>query len=245
MCNGAATGAIDLTVTGGVSPYTYLWSNGTTTQDLSGRTAGTYTVTVTDANGCTKSISATITQPTLVVLSSTVTNVACNGGNTGSVDLTVSGGVSPYTYVWSNAATTQDLSGLTAGTYTVTVTDANGCTKTTSATISENSTLAATTTTVPVTCNGGSNGSIDLTVSGGTSPYTYLWSNGATTQDLTGRTAGTYTVTVTDALGCTKSTSATIIEPTAIALTTAVTNVLCNGAATGSIDLSVSGGTPG
>ena len=152
-------------------------------------------MTVTDTKGCTKTSSATITQPPALVLTTTVTNVNCNGASTGAIDLTVSGGVTPYTYAWTNGATTQDISGLTAGIYTVTVTDANGCTKTTSATVTENSTLTASATATPVSCFGGSNGTVDLTVSGGVSPYTYLWSNNATTQDLSGLTAGTYTVT--------------------------------------------------
>jgi hypothetical protein len=260
LCNGASTGSIDLTVSGGVSPYTYDWSNDgaenpdNDTQDLSGLAAGSYTVTVTDANGCTKTSSATITQPSMIALSITQVNVLCNGASTGSIDLTVSGGVSPYTYDWSNDGAenpdndTQDLSGLSAGSYTVTVTDANGCTKSSSATITEPSMITLSTTQVNVLCNGASTGSIDLTVNGGVSPYTYDWSNDGAenpdndAQDLTGLSAGSYTVTVTDANGCTKTSSATITEPSAIILTTTQVNVLCNGASNGSIDLTVSGG---
>jgi len=242
LCNGSSTGSIDLTVSGGVSPYTYSWTGGATTQDRSGLAAGTYTVTVTDANACTKTLSATITEATTIVLTETHVNVLCNGNSTGSIDLTVSGGVSPYTYSWTGGATTQDRSGLAAGTYTVTVTDANACTKTLSTTITEASTLALTETHVNVLCNGASTGSIDLTVSGGVSPYTYSWTGGATTQDRSGLAAGTYTVTVTDANACTKTLSATITETTALVLTETHVNVLCNGSSTGSIDLTVSGG---
>jgi len=243
LCNGNSTGSIDLTVSGGVSPYTYSWTGGATTQDRSGLAAGTYTVTVTDANACTKTLSATITEPTNIVLTETHVNVLCNGNSTGSIDLTVSGGVSPYTYSWTGGATTQDRSGLAAGTYTVTVTDANACTKTLSTTITEASTVVLTETHVNVLCNGASTGSIDLTVSGGVSPYTYSWTGGATTQDRSGLAAGTYTVTVTDANACTKTLSATITETTALVLTETHVNVLCNGSSTGSIDLTVSGGT--
>jgi len=243
-CNGGANGSINLTVSGGVSPYTYAWSTGATTQNISGRTAGTYTVTVTDAIGCTKTTAVTITQPATIVLSTSVVNVQCNGGSTGSVTLTVSGGQSPYSYAWSSGATTQNISNRAAGTYTVTVTDANGCTKTTSATITQPSVLALTRTAVNVLCFGGATGSIDLTVTGGTTPYSYAWSNSATTQDISGLSAATYTVTVTDANGCTKTTSATITQPsTGLKLATTKVNVLCNGAATGSIDLSLEGGT--
>jgi len=243
LCNGGSTGSIDLTVSGGVSPYTYSWTGGATTQDRSGLAAGTYTVTVTDANACTKTLSATITEASLVVLTETHVNVLCNGASTGSIDLSVSGGVSPYTYSWTGGATTQDRSGLAAGTYTVTVTDANACTKSLSATITEPTIIALSTTQVNVLCNGNSTGSIDLTVSGGTGAYTYSWTGGATTQDRSGLAAGTYTVTVTDANACTKTISATITEPTLIVLTETHVNVLCNGSFTGSIDLTVSGGT--
>ena len=242
LCNGNSTGSIDLSVSGGVSPYTYSWTGGVTTQDRSGLAAGTYTVTVTDANACTKTLSATITETTAVILTETHVNVLCNGSSTGSIDLTVSGGVSPYTYAWTGGATTEDRSGLAAGTYTVTVTDANACTKTLSTTITEPTVIALSTTQVNVLCNGNSTGSIDLTVSGGTGAYTYSWTGGATTQDRSGLAAGTYTVTVTDANACTKTLSATITEPATIVLTETHVNVLCNGALTGSIDLSVSGG---
>ncbi len=245
LCNGASTGAVDLTVSGGVAPYSYIWTNGATTQDISNLAAGTYTVTVTDANGCTKTTSATVTQPPALSLSTSVTNILCNGGATGAIDLSVSGGVSPYSYAWTNGASTQDISGLTAGTYTVTVTDANGCTKTTSATVTENGNLMVSATSTPVSCFGGSNGTVDLTVSGGVSPYTYAWTNGATTQDLSGLTAGTYTVTVTDNVGCSKTTSVTVTQPPVLALSTVVTNLLCYGVPTGAVDLTVSGGTPG
>ncbi|MFN0175265.1 MAG: T9SS type A sorting domain-containing protein [Saprospiraceae bacterium] len=243
LCNGASTGSIDLTPSGGTSPYTYSWTGGATTQDRAGLAAGTYTVTVTDANACTKTLSTTITEPSAIVLTETHVNVLCNGASTGSIDLTPSGGTSPYTYSWTGGATTQDRSGLSAGTYTVTVTDANACTKTLSATITEASAIVLTETHVNVLCNGSSTGSIDLTVSGGVSPYTYSWTGGATTQDRSGLSAGTYTVTVTDANACTKTLSTTITEPSAIVLTETHVNVLCSGASTGSIDLTPSGGT--
>ena len=256
VCNGASTGSIDLTVSGGTAPYTYSWSNGSTTEDISSLAAGTYTVVVNDANGstfgCTATTSVTIGQPTAVSLSSTKVDVVCNGASTGSIDLTVTGGTAPYTYSWSNGATTQDISSLAAGTYTVVVNDANGstfgCTATTSVTISEPAApVALSSTKVDVICNGASTGSIDLTVSGGTATYTYIWSNGATTQDIRSLAAGTYTVVVNDAngstFGCTATTSVTIAEPTAVSLSSTKVDVVCNGASTGSIDLTVSGGT--
>lgn len=245
LCNGTNTGSIDLTVAGGTPDYSYLWSTGATTEDISNLAAGTYNVTVTDDNGCTTSTSVTITQPTALVLSTSATNVTCNGNGDGTINLSVSGGAGSYTYLWSNGATTQDLSGLGPGTYSVQVTDGNGCIANASATVSEPAVLALSTTKIDVDCNGNSTGSINLTVSGGTAGFTYAWSNGASTQDLSGLPAGNYSVTVTDAEGCTASTSVNITEPAVLSVSTSSTNVLCNGGATGSIDLSVAGGTVG
>ncbi len=251
LCNGAATGSIDLTVSGGTPGYTYVWSSGQTTQDRSGLVAGTYTVTVTDANGCTKTSSATITEPLVIALTTVVTNVACNGAATGAIDLTVTGGTGGKTYDWSNDGPEnpdndpQDLTGLIPGTYTVTVTDVNGCTKSSTATITQPPALVLSTSQVNVSCNGAATGAIDLTVIAGTPGYTYLWSTGQTTQDRTGLIAGTYTVTVTDANGCTKTSSATITQPTPIVLSTMQVDPTCGGVPNGSIDLIVSGGTPG
>ncbi|MEZ4893194.1 MAG: SprB repeat-containing protein, partial [Saprospiraceae bacterium] len=241
-CFGGSDGSIDLTVSGGTSPYTYAWSNGATTEDISNLSVGTYTVTVTDNHGCVKTTSMTINQPTDLSLSKTKVNVSCYGGSDGSIDLSVSGGTSPYSYNWSNGATTQDISNLSAGTYTVTVTDNHGCTKSTSATITEPSELSLSKTVVDATC-GLSNGSIDLTVSGGTNPYSYAWSNGATTQDVSNLLAGTYTVTVTDNNGCTKSLTATVNNLDGPTLSETHVDVLCHGGNNGSINLSVSGGT--
>src|SRR4030095_3697679 len=150
---------------------------------------------------CVATTSVTITQPELLV--ATVTSQDdpnCYGGNDGSAQLGVVGGTSPYTYAWSNGAVTQNLTGLVAGTYSVTVTDAQGCVATTSVTITQPELLVATVTSKDdPNCYGGSDGSAQLGVVGGTAPYTYLWSNGTTTQNLTGLVAGTYSVTVTDA----------------------------------------------
>ncbi|MBK8297488.1 MAG: HYR domain-containing protein [Saprospiraceae bacterium] len=241
-CNGAADGMITTTVTNGSTPYTFQWSNGSTTQNLTGLTPGGYTITVTDANALTGTATTTITEPSAIVLSTTKVNVLCNGASTGSIDLTVNGGTPGYNYIWSNNATSQDISGLAAGTYSVTVTDANGCTKTSSNTITQPSAIMLSTNQVNVLCNGASTGSIDLTATGGASAYTYMWSNNATIQDLTGISAGGYTVTVTDANGCTKTISATITQPAAISLSSSIVTPSNCFVSDGSIDLSISGG---
>lgn len=244
LCNGAATGAINITVNGGTPTITYLWTNGATSEDLSALSAGTYSVTTTDGNGCTASASATITQPAALVLNSTVTNVGCAGGANGEVDVTVQGGVFPYSFAWSNGATTEDINNVSGGTYTVTITDDNGCIITASFTVNEPTAITSTIVPTHLLCNGVANGEVDLTVSGGTPPYTFLWSNFSGNEDLTGLSGGQYVVIITDANGCTRRDSVTINEPAAITIAVSDTDVLCNGGTTGAIDITVNGGTP-
>ena len=248
-CTSGSNGAIDLTATDGTPPYLFDWSNGQTTEDISNLSAGTYTVTVTDANGCVTTASATVTQPAgaLNASANVSQNVSCYSGANGSIDLTATDGTAPYSYTWSNGATSEDISNLSAGTYTVTVTDANGCVTTATAIISQpNAALnAAASVSQNVSCYSGANGSADLTVTDGTAPYSYNWSNGSTTEDINNLSAGTYTVTVTDANGCAATTSVNVSQPNA-ALNASI-NVLsvvsCYAGSNGSFDLSVTNGT--
>ena len=254
LCFGTSTGAINLTPAGGTPAYSYLWSNNATTQNLTSLPAGTYTVVVTDANGCTANASVTITQPQIgLTVGTTQTNVLCFGNSTGAINATPSGGSAPYTYSWSNGATTQNLTAIPSGSYTVTVLDANGCTATATVIITQPAAaLAATTTQVNILCLNGV-GSINLTVSGGTLGYTYLWSNQVTTEDLANLQVGVYTVVVTDANGCTTTTSAAIIQtlsqiPVAInnlSGTTVLTcsNPIINVQATGGVSYIWTGGS--
>jgi P2-related tail formation protein len=181
-------------------------------------TAGNYSVTITDANGCSTSSSFTLTEPALLVSSGVAatyvcgTNVSCNGANDGSINLTVTGGASctAYTFNWSNGATTEDVSNLRAGTYSVTVTDANGCSTSKQLHAHRASATAQQRRSRNLClrneclCNGANDGSINLTVTGGAActAYTFNWSNGATTEDVSNLTAGNYSVTITDANGC-------------------------------------------
>lgn len=412
-CNGAATGSATANVSGGTSPFSYSWSNGGTTQTINSLTAGTYTVTVSDGTGCTGSASRVVTQPTAIALSAAITDELFAGAGNGAVDLTVSGGAAPYAYAWSNGATTQDIGSLAAGTYTVTVTDANACTTVATYAVQSNgcgnvvntfpysegfetglglwaqnttddfdwtrqsggtptsntgpnaafegsfylyteatgnspsktaiitsacinltnvvnpslsfrynmygsnmgtlrleagvngagyttvwslsgnqstSWLQATvnlsayqgsyiklrfvgitgggqrsdmaidalqlTASLPpcaapvltasatgVNCFGGNNGTAGVSASGATLPYTYAWSNGAATASVSGLTAGNYSVTVTDATGCSAAASVTVSTPTALSLATTATNENPAGAANGAVNLTVSGAT--
>ncbi|MDI1356533.1 MAG: T9SS type A sorting domain-containing protein [bacterium] len=240
LCN-AGTGSATITASGGTSPYTYLWTSGSTSSVASVLLAGAYSATVTDANGCSSSKSANISQPAALNTSTAVTNVLCNGA-TGSATLTASGGTSPYSYLWSSAATTSVVSGILAGAYSATVTDANGCTNSNLITISQPAALLTSTAVTNVLCNGGT-GSATVTASGGTTPYTYLWSSGGTTSVISGMISGAYSATVTDANSCTSVKALNIIQPTALSTSTAITNVLCNGGSTGSATVTASGGT--
>jgi hypothetical protein len=238
-CGGAANGSIDLTPTGGTGTYTYLWSNSLTSQDISGLAGGTYSVTVTDANGCTSTTSVFILQPSSIVLSTSVTNVLCHSGNTGSINLTATGGTGTLNFLWNTGTITEDISSLVAGTYTVTVTDANGCNSSTSAVVNEPASINAAVNITQPTCASAANGSIDLTVMGGATGYTFSWSNSATTEDISGLSNGTYTVTVTDANGCTATASATLNAASNLQLNLTWTNASCNGGNNGTMDLTV------
>jgi hypothetical protein len=166
LCKNDATGSINLTISGGVSPYSIVWSNGATTEDVSNLTTGTYKVVVTEAGGCKDSLTITITEPSNILSSSTtITNALCNANSDGSVVLSVVGGTSPYTYLWSNNETAKDISGLVAGTYTVTITDANGCTTSNLATVTEPAAITLTANSITNAACFGLNGSIDISSS--------------------------------------------------------------------------------
>jgi hypothetical protein len=216
----AANGSIDLTVSGGVGPFTFAWDNGATTEDISGLAANIYNVTVTDQNACVATTSVTITNAPTATLSTTQVDETCSAAN-GSIDLTVTGGVGPFTFAWDNGATTEDISGLAANTYNVTVTDQNACVATASVVIVNGATLVLSTTVVDGVCSIPV-GSIDLTVNGGVSPISFSWSNGLNTEDISGLAAGIYSVTVTDGAGCTAITGAIVNDlagPQSIGLT--------------------------
>jgi len=249
---GGTNGAIAMmSITGGTAPYSYIWTrtgggsgsgSGTTISSLS---AGTYSVTINSSNGCISVISRTLTQAPQIVVTATPVSPQCAGGATGTINVSVSGGTPGYTYNWGGGVTTKNRSGLGAGVYTVTVTDSRNCTATASATITQPATISITPTTTNVNCFGQSTGAISLTVSGGVSPYTYLWNNGATTQNRSGLAAGTYRVTVTDANNCTRTaTNIQVTQPAAaLSLSSTQVNPSCTGTNNGSITVTAIGGT--
>lgn len=243
-CNGGSNGSVNLAVSGGTSTYNYDWSNGSTTQNLSGVVSGAYSVTVTDSHSCTASASSNVSQPNAIIISPTVTNLPCTGGaNTGAVNISVTGGAGGYTYAWSNLATTQNISGLNTGTFSVVVTDAAHCSATQSAIVSQAGSMSLSTVIAEVKCFGESNGGITVTASGGTPTYNYAWSTGINNQPQTGLAAGSFTVTVTDQGGCTLINSITVSQPALLIATASVTDINCFGAGNGAINLNISGGT--
>ncbi|MEN9640765.1 MAG: hypothetical protein RLZZ262_2634 [Bacteroidota bacterium] len=240
LCSTGNTGAI-LSNVSGTSPYTYSWSNNATTSNLTNLAPGSYTVTVTDGNGCTTTASSTLTAPSAVTISGTATQPGCSSG--GSITVTTAGGTGTRTVTWSNGATGNTISNLQPGSYTATVTDANGCTASTAFSITSVSSIVIAGSVTPISCPSFTNGAIAVTASGGTGNKTFSWSNGATGGSISNLPAGTYTVTATDAAGCTATQSFTVIAPSAIVLTGTVTNVTCNGGTNGSITVNATGGT--
>lgn len=244
-CNGATTGSATVSAGGGQAAYTYSWNS---TPAQTGATAtnlgsGNYSVTVTDANGCTVTASVTLTQPTAITVSATQDSVTCFGLSTGSATATASGGTGALTYSWApSGITSATANGLAAGNYTVTVTDANGCTATATTTVLQPSALTASTTTTNVACNGGTNGTATVTAAGGTPTYQYSWSNGATTATAGTLGAGSYTVTVTDANGCQQTTSANITQPSALTVSASSGTSNC-GQSNATATATASGGT--
>lgn len=252
-CFGDLTGAINPQISGGTLPYTYLWSDFSNNSVLSNVAAGTYTLTVTDFNGCTEFFEYIINQPeSPLSINVSKKDVNCFGEATGSIEATVRGGTAAYSYSWSNGETTQNINNLSAGSYTLTVTDDLGCTEFSTTIIDEPAApLALSSTVSDVLCYDGEDGSIDLTVTGGTTPYSYLWSDGGTyiyddtTQDLSNLSSDHYLVLVEDANNCTDTLTSMISQPLAPISTTAnITNIDCFSAAVGAIDVSVTGGSP-
>ncbi|MBI4946824.1 MAG: gliding motility-associated C-terminal domain-containing protein [Bacteroidetes bacterium] len=231
---------------GGVAPYTYLWGNLASTRTISGLAVGTYSVLVTDNNGCTKTatVSVSSTAPPSVIINGMQTGCSVSSSN-GIVTAEPSGGVGSYTYLWSNMQTAKTISGLAVGSYSVLITDANGCTK--------GSSLIAIPQVQPVvvdsatqnnaSCNGNSNGSASVYISGGNIPYTYSWNNSQTTKTATGLVAGTYSILVTDPYGCTLQSIFVITEPPPLSFNISVIDSLCQGSS-GILSANPSGGTP-
>lgn len=238
-----STGSASIIPAGGTSPYAYSWSNGASASSVTGLAAGNYTVTVTDANGCSGVQSISVVQPAALTASVTANTAACGYAN-GSAVIFPSGGTPGYSYLWSNGQIMQSATGLTAGVYSVVITDAAGCSQSAQVFISNTgSPWGYVSALNNVSCNGGQNGQASVTVSVGTPPYQYLWSNGQTAASATGLTAGNCYVTVTDSLGCIVVIDTVISQPAFLACTMSAVAATCAGSANGTAGASPSGGT--
>ena len=251
LCADSASGSASVTVTGGTSPYNYSWN---TTPPQSGPSAsdledGSYTVVVTDANGCQDSLPLVLNDPPPLSLSLSAVNASCGGSTDGSATVTASGGTPNYTYSWNTSPpqTTTTASNLSTGTYTVTVTDDNGCVAEDSIEVVANDAVFVSASGTDPLCPGSSDGTLSASGSAGTPPFTFTWNTTPPTNapNVNNVPAGTYTVTITDQNGCTDDTTLTLTDPPGIDLLAAGTDPLCAGASDGTAYVTTAaGGTP-
>ena len=258
ICFGDCNGFIDVTVTGGTAPYSFEWSNGENSEDLTNLCAGTYTLTITDSNGCCEIIERTIEEaPQIeIIISSFTENLDCFNDCDGEINIDVSGGNQPYSFFWFGPndffSNEEDLNNLCAGIYTLEVIDStigidgNGCVSSLEVEITEPEELIATFDVIG-SCFNEPDGSIDLTVNGGAPPYIYEWSNGETTEDLNNLSTGNYTITITDQNSCIYTNTIEINQSDAILISETHSDyngygVSCFGETDGFIDITVEGG---
>lgn len=243
-CEGNTSGVVRSQVDGGVSPYQYLWSNGDTTSHLLNVGSGIYELTVTDGSGCSIEASASLNATPGLSVSLEQSDVQCFGQNNGVLEAVVEGGLAPLRYEWSNGSTNDRIVNLAPATYSLTVTDDNGCFDTISALITEPPALEVIAMSQNISCAGAVDGQASILVSGGVAPYSFAWGTGDTTANIQGLPAGSYGVIVEDANGCIAVASVEILEPPALELAVIIQNEPCEGSLDGAIHSQVSGGSP-
>jgi gliding motility-associated-like protein len=246
-CHGGNDGIVNVNVNGGVQPYSYLWNapGNPVTQNLNNTTAGTHSVVVTDANGCTTSSSATLTQPQPYNVTVSSTGLQCFGGTNGSATVTVSGQTSPYTYFWNNFATTSTVNELNGGPFSVVIEDVNGCDTILTGTITEPASIEVQLSATEPLCADSGNGTINTTVTGGSSPYAYSWTgSGGFTSALQNPQvgSGTYSVTVTDNNSCTATAAIGVNAAQPFTLEVVAIDPACIGDSSGAVVANTTGG---
>lgn len=241
---GGSDGSAQMIATGDKPPFTYNWSNGNSGFNAINLSGGQHFVTITDAIGCeyVRSVEVLGAFPQVNTNS---TSPTCNGFFNGSASVSLISGINPINYTWSNGGSAQTINGVAAGNYTVTVTDASGCSTTQTVTVTNPPIIKSdfSASTNPTQCRA-NNGVAVANVTGGVAPYTFNWSNGQNTSTIISLKAGTYTVTITDDVGCQKVESVILTDPNAPSLTTQGSSVTCGDDSTGTISVSVTGGTP-
>ncbi|MBI4946823.1 MAG: T9SS type A sorting domain-containing protein, partial [Bacteroidetes bacterium] len=246
-CFGMCDGSVTANPTGGLSPYSYLWNpGGITSQSILNLCSGTYTVTITDASGCNTNSTAIVTQPAMFSATATSSAVSCNAFCNGTATATPSGGTSPYTYSWNNGQISQTVAALCPDSYTVAITDNNGCNTSNTVSVSATLPIPITVTTTPTTC-GSLNGTATANISGGGAvpPFNVLWNTGDTSMSISGRAAGIYRVNVKDGNGCFSFADALITNSNGpVVATNLVTDVSCFGLSNGAIDINITGSSP-
>ncbi|GJM36007.1 MAG: hypothetical protein DHS20C18_50080 [Saprospiraceae bacterium] len=242
-CVGAQDGAALVAAINGSGNYTYHWSNESNGPQVFNLSAGTYQVTVTDGqNQLVGSIQ--INDPSPLSVDLEVNQPVCNNGMNTTIASQVQGGTPPYTYLWDTGNANPDLETQSAGTYTLSITDAHGCIATQTVTVSTSNPLGLNTAKIDASCHGALNGVAIVAPAGGVAPYTYTWSTGATAPATFGLSAGTYTVTVEDNAGCWSEASIEIEEPASLHLEAVMHLPSCAGVADGSVEAFAEGGTP-
>ena len=254
-CFGGSDGAINIVVSGGNGPYTFAWSGpegfSSSSQNISGLIAGSYTVIVTDAEDCTESRNYTITEPAEIIVEGDVNTVVCAGDSDGSINLSITSGSGPFSYAWSGpggfSASTQNISGLPTGTYTVIVGNPAGCQGSESFLIEESNPIVISLDVDNLSCSDAADGSILVQITGGEAPFDFSWTGpdgfGSTDSELIGLEAGVYQLTLTDSFGCTVEDEATVESPAELQLNLDIADITCNGAMDGAINSVLSGGT--
>ena len=242
--NCAVLGTASVTATSGVTPYAIVWSNGQTGANASNLSAGNYSLTITDANGCSGTNSVAIVNNGTAI-NSTVSSVdATCADSIGSALVQVLNGAAPYSFNWSDGQTAATASNLTSGNYTVTIIDANGCSGQQSVTINNQNGPTLNVSATDISCNGQNNGTAIATANGGAGSYSYLWSNGQNTSSINNQSPGVYSVTVSDANNCIIIGSVTISEASAITITAVISDVSAAGGTDGALNPNISGGNP-
>lgn len=243
-CFGAQDGAAGAEVSGGVPPYEYAWGDGSTTAVIEDLAVGLYGVIIRDANNCITTASITISEPPPLTLSLIIEEVPCEGNATGEIRSVVEGGLTPYSYRWSNGGLTSTLSGVLGGQYGLTVTDAGGCEISAMTTLTASPGLAVSLDQLDIQCAGQTNGRLTALVEGGQMPFEFAWDTGSASPTLAGLGPGEYSLRVTDANNCFDTITARLIEPSAMISSTISSNISCAGAQDGRASVTVSGGVP-